>query len=160
MGSKSTISQMQQVAKKLVIDLRIEETKEALQKKMDQVAMVFGEDFVEEISSLMATLVGVEILGDPANPLVQTCQQQEQAILKQARTISDGQKQHTRLMSEINNLRSSLGAVRKLAKDIPDGLHKEASRLRDKSEPTRMEAIILACEERFKDILIRTKGIC
>ena len=63
-------------------------------------------------------------------------------------------------MSEINNLRSSLGAVRKMAKDLPESLHKEARRLRDKSELTQLEAVILACEERFKDILIRTKGVC
>lgn len=158
--SKSTVDQMQHVAKKLVIDLRIEETKELLQEKMDKVAMVFGEEFAQDISGLMATLVGVEILGDPANPLVQTCQHQEQVILQHHKLMAEEQRQQKRLLSELNNMRSCLSSVRKMLKEVPDGLHKEANRLRDKPEPTQLESLLLACEGKFKDILIRTKGIC
>lgn len=151
---------MQQVAQRLVLDLRIEETKAKLQDKVEQVAMVFGEDFVAELTKLMATVVGIEVLGDPENPLVQACQSQEQAIIDQQKVITSAQKQQARMQSEINSLRGCISAVRKMAKAIPDGMHKEANRLRDKSQPTPLESLLLTCEERFKDILIRTKGVC
>lgn len=159
--SKSTIDQkMQQVAQKLVLDLRIEETKGMLQDKVEQVAMVFGEDFVSDLTRLMATVVGIEVLGDPENPLVQACQEQEQAILQHHKLIAEQQRQQKRLLSEVNNMRSCLSSVRKMLKEVPDGLHKEANRLRDKPEPTQLESLLLACEVKFKDILIRTKGVC
>lgn len=151
---------MQDVTRKLVIDLRIEEAKARLQDKAEQVMKAFGEDFMEEFTALMATLVGIEILGDPDNPLVQTCQEQEKTLLLQQKQIADAEKSHTRALSEISNMRGCISTVRKMAKELREGMLKETNRLCDKSEPTATEALLLNCEQKLKDILIRTKGVC
>jgi hypothetical protein len=47
-----------------------------------------------------------------------------------------------------------------MLKDIPEGMQKETNRIKAKLEPSSSEQLLLACEAKFKDILIRTKGVC
>ena len=151
---------MQEVARKLLIDLQIEEAKDKLQDKIDQVVLVFGQEFVDELNKALVTVVGSRILKNSNNLYAQIFQDQDAENISLKKKIDDAEKRHTRVMSEINNLRSSLGAVRKMAKELREGMLKETNRLCEKSEPTAAEALLLNCEQKLKDILIRTKGVC
>lgn len=158
---KSTIDQkMQFVTQRLVLDLRIEEAKEILQDKVDKIRVAFGEEFTEELTRVMATLVGIEILSDPENPLMKACKEHEAAIIKQNRLIAEAQKEEKRTLSELSSLRTCLSSVRRMLKDLPEGMQKETNRIKAKLEPSSSEQLLLACEAKFKDILIRTKGVC
>ena len=151
---------MQQVAKNLKKELSIDEVNVKLRAMNAKITMAFGQDFAEELFELMVMAAGIKFLDHPNSPFCQVLIDLEATNDAQTKQITAAEEWHKRLLAEKNSLRGCVSAVRKMAKDIPDGLHNEARRLRDKSEPTHLEQLILACEERFKDILIRTKGVC
>lgn len=150
---------LEEVKLLLPLDLGADQAKETVRKMRMKVDSVFGSDFTDDFCEALATLVGVDIITSPDNPLNIACKDQAQIISEQEKVIALQQEELIQLRSRCNVLQDALCSVRKIVKCPEVGeLEQEAHRLKGIEKPNLQQRIILTCQEKFRDILIRTKG--
>lgn len=150
---------LDEVGRFLSVDLGASQAADNARQMRTQIDNVFGVDFTDDFCKALSVVIGVDIITSPDNPLNVACKDQAEMIIEQEKIILDLRKEIIELRSRSNFLQEALCAVRKIVKcqQISE-LEEEARKLRDISKPNLHQRIILNCHEKFRDILIRTKG--